>query len=75
MHFLLLKKRLIMHVRFVFDGNKFLYLVFVRVVFSQHLGLLLEQLGQHLGLLLEQLRQQHFGCFFRTVGQQHLDCF
>jgi hypothetical protein len=26
------------------DGNKSLYLVFVGVVFSQHLGLLLEQL-------------------------------
>jgi hypothetical protein len=37
-----------------FDGNKSLYLVFVGVIFSQHLGLLLEQLGQHLGLLLEQ---------------------
>jgi hypothetical protein len=37
------------------DGNKSLYLVFVGVIFSQHLGLLLEQLGQHLGLLLEQL--------------------
>jgi hypothetical protein len=37
------------------DENKSLYLIFVRVVFSQHLGLLLEQLGQHLGLLLEQL--------------------
>jgi hypothetical protein len=37
------------------DGNKSLYLVFVRMIFSQHLGLLLEQLGQHLGLLLEQL--------------------
>jgi hypothetical protein len=45
------------------DGNKSLYLVFVGVVFSQHLGLLLEQLGQHLG------------CFVRTAGQQHLDCF
>jgi hypothetical protein len=44
-----------------------LYLVFVRVIFSQHLGLLLEQLGQHLGLLLEQLGQQHLGCF---LGQQ-----
>jgi hypothetical protein len=31
--------------------------------FSQHLGLLLEQLGQHLELLLEQLGQQHLGCF------------
>jgi hypothetical protein len=46
------------------DGNKSLYLVFVGVVFSQHLGLLLEHLGQ-----------QHLGCFFRTAGQQHLDCF
>jgi hypothetical protein len=46
-----------------FDGNKSLYLVFVEVVFSQHLGLLLEQLGQHLRLLLEQLGQQHLGCF------------
>jgi hypothetical protein len=36
-------------------------LVFMGVVFSQHLGLLLEQLGQ-----------QHLGCF---LGQQHLDCF
>jgi hypothetical protein len=27
------------------------------VVFSQHLRLLLEQLGQHLGLFLEQLGQ------------------
>jgi hypothetical protein len=43
--------------------------------FSQHLGLLLEQLGQHLGLLLEQLGQQHLGCFVRTAGQRHLDCF
>jgi hypothetical protein len=34
------------------DGNKSLYLVFVWVVFSQHLGLLLEQLGQ-----------QHLDCF------------
>jgi hypothetical protein len=39
----------------IYDGNKSLYLIFVGVVFSQHLGLLLEQLGQHLGLLLEQL--------------------
>jgi hypothetical protein len=46
------------------DGNKSLYLVFVGVFFSQHLGLLLEQLGQ-----------QHLGCFFRTAGHQHLDCF
>jgi hypothetical protein len=37
------------------------------VVFSQHLGLILEQLGQYLGLLLEQLGQQHLGCFFRTA--------
>jgi hypothetical protein len=51
------------------DGNKSLYLVFVGVVFSQHLGLLLEKLGQHhLGLLLEQLGQQHLGCFFRTTA-------
>jgi hypothetical protein len=57
------------------DGNKSLYLVFVGVVFSQHLRLFLEQLGQHLRLLLEQLGQQYLGCFFRTVGQQHLDCF
>jgi hypothetical protein len=57
------------------DGNKSLYLVFVGVVFSQHLELLLEQLGRHLGLLLEQLGQQHLGCFVRTAGQQHLDCF
>jgi hypothetical protein len=57
------------------DGNKSLYLVFVGMVFSQHLGLLLEQLGQHLGLLLEQLGQQYLGCFFRTAGQQHLDYF
>jgi hypothetical protein len=34
------------------DGNKSLYLIFVGVVFSQHLGLLLEQLGQ-----------QHLNCF------------
>jgi hypothetical protein len=46
------------------DGNKFLYLIFVGVVFSQHLGLILQQLGQ-----------QHLGCFFRTTGQQHLYCF
>jgi hypothetical protein len=46
------------------DGNKSLYLVFVGVVFSQYLGLLLEQLGQ-----------QHLGCFVRTTGQQHFDCF
>jgi hypothetical protein len=38
------------------------------VVFSQHLELLLEQLGQqHLGLLLEQLGQQHLDWF---LGQQ-----
>jgi hypothetical protein len=43
-------------------------LVFVGVVFSQHLGLLLKQLGQHLGLLLEQLGQQHLGCFVRTAA-------
>jgi hypothetical protein len=54
------------------DGNKSLYLVFVAVVFSQHLGLLLEQLGQHLRLLLEQLGQKHLGDF---LGQQHLNCF
>jgi hypothetical protein len=46
------------------DGNKSLYLVFVGMVFSQHLRLLLEQLGQ-----------QHLSCFVRTAGQQHLDCF
>jgi hypothetical protein len=47
------------------DGNKSLYLVFVGVsFFSQHLVLLLEQLGQ-----------QHLGCFFRIAGQQHLECF
>jgi hypothetical protein len=34
------------------DGNKSLYLVFVGVVFSQHLG-----------LLLEQIEQQHLDCF------------
>jgi hypothetical protein len=55
------------------DGNKSLYLVFMRVVFSQHLRLLLKQLGQYLELLLEQLGQQHLDCFFRTAGQQHLD--
>jgi hypothetical protein len=44
--------------------------------FSQHLGLLLEQLEQHLGLLLEQLGQQHLDCFVKTarlavlLGQQ-----
>jgi hypothetical protein len=49
--------------------------------FSQHLELLLEQLGQHLRLLLEQLRQQHLGCsqhlglFLEQLGQQHLACF
>jgi hypothetical protein len=60
----------------VTDGNKSLYLVFVGVgFFSQHLKLLLEQLGQHLELLLEQLEQQHLGCFVRTAGQHHLDCF
>jgi hypothetical protein len=60
----------------VIDGNKSLYLVFVGVIFfSQHLGLLLEQLGQHLRLLLEQLGQHHLDCFVRTAGQQHLDCF
>jgi hypothetical protein len=47
-----------------FYGNKSLYLVFVGVVFSQHLGLLLEQLGQ-----------QHFRYSFRTAGKQHLDFF
>jgi hypothetical protein len=36
--------------------------------FSQHLRLLLEQLGQHLGLLLEQLGQQHLGYFVRTAA-------
>jgi hypothetical protein len=56
------------------DGNKSLYLV-CGGDFSQHLGLLLEQLGQHLRLFLEQLEQQHLGCFVRTAGQQHLDCF
>jgi hypothetical protein len=45
------------------DENKSLYLVFVGVVFSQHLGLLLEQLGQLLGLLSQQLGQQHLDCF------------
>jgi hypothetical protein len=43
--------------------------------FSQHLRLLLEQLGQHLELLLEQLEQQHLVCFVRTAVQQHLGCF
>jgi hypothetical protein len=57
------------------DENKSLYLVFMGVIFSQHLGLLLEQLEHHHGLLLEQLGQQHLGCFVRTVEQQHLDCF
>jgi hypothetical protein len=61
--------------RWIRDGNKSLYLVFMGVVFFQHLGLLLEQLGQHLGLLLDQLGQQHLGCFVSTAGQQHLDCF
>jgi hypothetical protein len=42
--------------------------------FSQHLGLLLEQLGQHLGLLLEQLGQ-HLGLLLEQLGQQHLGCF
>jgi hypothetical protein len=41
----------------VSDGNKSLYLDFVGVVFSQHLGLLLEQLGQ-----------QHLDCFVRTAA-------
>jgi hypothetical protein len=50
------------------DGNKFLYLVFVGCFFSQHLGLLLEQLGQHLRLLWEQLWQQHLVCFVRTAA-------
>jgi hypothetical protein len=37
------------------DGNKSLYLVFMGVIFSQHLELLLEQLGQqHLGCILGQ---------------------
>jgi hypothetical protein len=46
-----------------YDGNKSLYLVFVgRVVFSQHLGLLL---GQQDSSILT---------VFRTAGQ-HLDCF
>jgi hypothetical protein len=40
------------------DGNKSLYLVFVGVVFF----------SQHLRLLLEQLGQQHLGCF---LGQQN----
>jgi hypothetical protein len=53
----------------VYDENKSLWGWF----FSQHLGLLLEQL-EYLGLLLEQLGQQHLGCFIRTAGQQHLDC-
>jgi hypothetical protein len=48
------------------DGNKSLYLVFVGVIFFQHLELLLEQLGHHFKLLLEQL-QQYLGCF---LGQQ-----
>jgi hypothetical protein len=50
------------------DGNKSLYLIFVGLIFSQHLELFLEQLGQHLGLLLEQLGQQHLGCFVRTAA-------
>jgi hypothetical protein len=41
----------------LYDGNKSLYLVFVGVVFFQHLGLLLEQLGQ-----------QHVDYFFRTAA-------
>jgi hypothetical protein len=41
----------------------------VGVNFSQHLELLLEQLGQHLGLLLEQLGQQHLDYFVMTAGQ------
>jgi hypothetical protein len=45
------------------DGNKSLYLVFVGLVFFQHLGLLLKQLGQHLELFLVQLGQQHLDCF------------
>jgi hypothetical protein len=57
------------------DGNKSLYLVFMKMIFSQHLELFLEQLEQHLELLLEQLGQQHLDCFFRIAGQQHLDCF
>jgi hypothetical protein len=52
----------------VCDGNKSLYLIFVGVFFSQHIGLLLEQLGQHLGLFLEQLGQQYLGCFIRTAA-------
>jgi hypothetical protein len=56
------------------DGNKYLYLVFVGMIFfSQHLELLLQQLGQYLALLLKQLGQQHLDCFVRTAGQQHLD--
>jgi hypothetical protein len=47
----------------------------VGVIFSQHLGLLLEQLGHHLGLLLKQLGQQQLDYFFRTARQHHLDCF
>jgi hypothetical protein len=47
------------------DGNKSLYLIFVGVVFFQHLGLFLEQLGQHLRLLFEQLGQQHLDYFFK----------
>jgi hypothetical protein len=48
------------------DGNKSLYSVGLceQGGFSQHLGLLLEQIGQqHLGLFLEQLGQQHLDCF------------
>jgi hypothetical protein len=56
------------------DGNNSLYLVFVGVIFSQHLELFLEQLEQHFGLFLEQLGHQHLDCFVRTAGQQHLDC-
>jgi hypothetical protein len=41
------------------DGNKSLYLVFVGVIFF----------SQHLGLLLEQLGQQHLGSFVRTARQ------
>jgi hypothetical protein len=55
------KNRMTLHMILNGDENKSLYLIFVGVVFSQHLGLHLEQLGQ-----------QHLGCF---LGQQHLDCF
>jgi hypothetical protein len=58
-----------------FDGNKSLYLVFVGVVFSQHLELLLGQLGQHLGLLLEQLGQQHLSCFLGQLDSSILTAF